>query len=137
MTHTRKLAKMSAAAVLLSSGTSLAASDPASITLECNVAQLDTLCPALTQALEAKFSDLAQFSLTEQVGRADLAIQYVAKHLSTDWLSGQLTWQSADGRSGAGPVIEYSVMDRQLNPDDMTPFALQLVRATEFPKNLN
>ena len=120
--------------MLLSSSTSLEAGTSPRLYLECEGGQQETLCSALLAALDVRFPE---HSLTTQVDddeRADLAVRYVAKHQAKDWLSGQLIWLSADGRTGDGPIIEYSVMDRQLNSDDMTPFALQLVRATEFPQ---
>lgn len=118
--------------MLLSSSTSLEASTIPRLHLECEDERQETLCSALQVALVARFPEHSLATQVELDEQADLTIRYVAKHQAKDWQSGHLSWQLADGRTGDGPVIEYSVMDRTLNSDDMTPFAQQLVRSTEF-----
>lgn len=133
MSIIKKLAKLSGVAMLLSSGASAMSGSVPHVLLHCDVKQQAPLCAALAQALTA---ELPQHRLTVSAdvgGGADLIVRYVEKHREADWQSGYLTWHSDDGRDGVGPVIEYSVMDRLLEPKDLVPFALQLVRSSELP----
>ena len=91
------------------------------------------ICEALAQALNAEWPDHSISISADPEARANLTIRYVEKHRANDWLSGHLNWRDADGLSGDGPVIEYSVMDRALTTNDLKPYAVQLVRSTQLP----
>ena len=101
--------------------------------LHCDAKQQAPLCAALAQALTDVLPQHRLSVSAQADDRADLTVRYVEKHRAVDWQSGYLTWHSDDGRNGVGPVIEYSVMDRVLKPEDLIPFALQLVRSSELP----
>ena len=62
-----------------------------------------------------------------------LTIRYQEQTRTKSWLSGQLIWQENTDLPVEGPVIEFSVMDRDLQPKDMTSFAEALIRAADLP----
>ncbi|PCJ07768.1 MAG: hypothetical protein COB16_10110 [Rhodobacteraceae bacterium] len=133
MASIKKIAKLSSVAMLLSAGTPTVGNSAPLILLHCDGGQQAQVCDALIQALTAEWPDHNISLLADPNAQASLTIRYVEKHRADDWLSGYLSWQRADGLSGDGPVIEYSVMDRALRSSDLTPYAVQLVRSTEFP----
>ena len=127
------IAKLSSVALLLSLGAPVAGGSPSRIVVQCDGAGQVRVCDALVQALHAKWPDHIVSLSTDSEAEADLIVRYVEKHRAEDWLSGALNWHGADGASGEGPVIEFSIMDRSLKPDDLTPYAQQLVHSTELP----
>jgi len=137
MTRFKNIAKLSAVAMLLSSGTPAMSDTALRILLRCDAGHEAPLCDALAKALNAKWPDHILSVSVDEDAEADLTVRYVEKHRAKDWLSGHLTWHRADGLHGVGPVIEYSLMDRTLKPDDLPPYASQLVRSTEFPNTEN
>lgn len=133
MAPINKIAKLSSVAMLLSAGTPAVGNSAPLILLHCDGGQQAQVCDALHQALAAEWPNHAISLTSDEAAQPSLTIRYVEKHRADDWLSGYLRWQRADGLSGDGPVIEYSVMDRALTSSDLAPYAVQLVRATEFP----
>ena len=119
--------------MLLSVGTPVAGDSSSRIIVQCDAAGQVLVCDALVQALHEKWPDHTVSLSIAAVAEAELTVRYVEKHRAEDWVSGSLNWQGADGARGEGPVIEFSVMDRTLKPDDLSPYAQQLVRSTEFP----
>ncbi|NIZ61989.1 hypothetical protein DL239_13490 [Sedimentitalea sp. CY04] len=127
------IAKASSVAALLSVGVPAVGESAPQILLHCNGGKQAMICEALAQALNAEWPDHSISISADPKAQADLTIRYVEKHRANDWLSGHLNWRDADGLSGDGPVIEYSVMDRALTDSDLTPYAVQLVRSTNLP----
>lgn len=137
MTRFKNIAMLSSIAMLLSSGTPAMSDDALRILLHCDAGHEAPLCDALAIALNAKWPDHILSVSVDEDAKADLTVRYVEEHRAKDWLSGHLIWQRVDGLRGVGPVVEYSVMDRALKPDDMAPYASQLVRSIEFPNTDN
>jgi len=133
MASIKNIVKLSSVAMLLSAGTQAVGNSAPVILLHCDAGQQAQICDALLQALTAEWPDHAISLAVDADAQAGLTIRYVEKHRAADWLSGYLSWQRADGLSGDGPMIEYSVMDRALTASDLPPYAVQLVRSTEFP----
>ncbi|NRB18045.1 MAG: hypothetical protein HRU33_10895 [Rhodobacteraceae bacterium] len=131
MAPLKNIAKVSSVAMLVATGAAAMGNNAPLILLRCE--QQTPICLALLQALSAEWQDHRISLSADPDAQAGLTIRYVEKHRAQDWLSGYLSWQSADGQSGTGPVIEYSVMDRALTPGDLTPYAVQLVRSTALP----
>jgi hypothetical protein len=113
-----------------------------SIQLQCNAEQQPSLCAALAKALTARtpgreVSTSAVPKTSEaalaQDPQTGLTVRYQEKTRTASWLSGQLFWQVKTGAPVEGPVVEFSVMDRDLQPDDMVPFADALIRASDLP----
>lgn len=133
MANIKHIAKVSSVAMLLSAGTSIADGSPPHVIVQCDAVEQASVCDALVQALHAKWPDHIVSLSSGSEAEADLTVRYVEKHRAEDWVSGSLNWQGADGASGEGPVIEFAIMDRTLKPDDLAPYAQQLVRLTKFP----
>ncbi len=133
MASIKNIAKLSSVAMLLAASSPALGNSAPLILLHCDGGQQAHVCDALLQALTAEWPDHAISLAADADTQAGLTIRYVEKHRADDWLSGYLSWQRADGLSGDGPVIEYSVMDRALTASDLPPYAVQLVRSTEFP----
>jgi len=132
MASIKNIAKLSSVAMLLTASSPALGNSAPPILLHCDGGQAH-VCDALRQALTAEWPDHAISLAADADVQAGLTIRYVEKHHADNWLSGYLSWQRADGLSGDGPVIEYSVMDRALTLSDLLPYAVQLVRSTEFP----
>lgn len=133
MAPIKKIAKASSVAMLLTTGAPAVGNSAPLILVHCDGEQQMQVCDALVQALTAQWPDHSISLAADPNAQAGLTVRYLEKHRADDWLSGHLSWQRADGLSGDGPVIEYSVMDRALISSDLTPYAVQLVRSTEFP----
>lgn len=133
MARIKNIAKASSVAMLLTAGAPAVGNSAPLILLHCDGGQQTQICEALVQALTAEWPGHSIALSADPDAQAGLTIRYVEKHRADDWLSGHLNWQHADGLSGDGPVIEYSVMDRALTSSDLTPYAVQLVRSTELP----
>ena len=133
MAPIKNIAKASSVALLLSAGATTAGNSASLVLLHCDGGKQTEICKALAQALNAEWPDHSISISADPEAQADLTIRYVEKHRANDWLSGHLNWRDADGLSGDGPVIEYSVMDRALTDSDLTPYAVQLVRSTNLP----
>ncbi|MDE4134980.1 hypothetical protein PXK00_17860 [Phaeobacter sp. QD34_3] len=118
------------------------------VSLQCDAQDrahdMGPMCEALGEALAAAVTGYA-FKVMEGssgVSKADeppaeaaLTLHFTERGRADSWLSGQLSWSSADGRKGDSPVLEYSVMDRQLNAEDLASFAQQLIRSANIPKH--
>jgi len=133
MAPIKKIAKLTSVAMLLSAGSPAVGNSAPLIVVHCDAEQQAQVCIALVQALTAQWPDYSISLSPAPDAQAGLTVRYVEKHRADDWLSGYLSWRLADGPSGEGPVIEYSVMDRALTSNDLTPYAVQLVRSTKLP----
>lgn len=112
------------------------------IELQCDTERQPSLCAELAKALTAMspgrditispVSGSLQTSLSQQPHKG-LTIRYQEQTRRDSWLSGQLIWQENTDQPVEGPVIEFSVMDRDLQPKDMTSFAKALIRASDLP----
>ena len=122
--------------MLLTAGAPVVGKTAPLVLVHCDDEQQRLVCDELVQALAALWPDHSISLAADPEAQAGLTIRYVEKHRANDWLSGNLSWQRADGLSADGPVIEYSVMDRALTSSDMAPYAVQLVRSTEFPPQI-
>lgn len=136
MTDFRKNARVFLTALCLSAQTAgVEAGDARPIRIICDDARLAAMCDELAQALAETGARpaVAVTGPAEAQGAARLTLRFVTARFTDNLLSGHLSWRDDAGRTGAGPMVEFTVMDATIAAPMLRDYARQLLRLTDLP----
>ena len=136
MTDFRKLSRAFLAVLCLFPQVPAAAVDDVQpIRIICDDVRLAALCDELAQALaETQIRrTVAVIDSAETPGAAHICLRFATTRFTDSVLSGHLTWRDPAGRTGAGPMVDLTVMDATISAPMLRDYARQLLRRTELP----
>lgn len=130
-----------AAALVFSVVSPVSSKELPKVLFQCDFEQHPSICKALVEALKSKAPELdltvtevSDPSATEMANHfSGLTLRYHEQSRAKDRLSGQLVWQDQEGQPVDGPLLELSIMDSNLEGQNLTPFAHALIEVSDLP----
>ncbi|MCD9149956.1 hypothetical protein [Pseudophaeobacter flagellatus] len=125
-------------AFFLTAGFQVSSQNPSSILFQCDTSDQPVICAALADALREKSPNLALMHVEATAPfaaptKGQVTIRYLEKTRDDARLSGHLVWQDQTGQQTQGPVLEFTVMDRNLETANLAPYAHALIKASDLP----